>query len=247
LKNQELTEMIIREVMKRLANHGQKALAVFTGGTAGFEEAVGQLNTMRNHGWNISILFTFSAEMIYGRDFLQHHLEGYPLYFENSLDRSLDLLQDTDKILLPVLTMNTAVKIALGISDTPATHLISNALLEGIPVIAAGDACNPRLYMQKRSRRGAEQYMKKLEDYLKTLEDYGIKIVPCANLYEAVAPEKPSVQSENREAKRRVITKEDILQAKRDGSMKIVLDSNSKVTPYAEETAGELGVEILCI
>jgi len=247
LKNQELTELIIREVMRRLAKQGQKALAVFTGGTAGFEEAVRQLEAMRNNGWDISILFTFSAETIYGRDSLQRQLEGYSLYFESSLDRNIDLLRNTDKILLPILTMNTAVKIALGISDTPATHLISNALLEGIPVIAAKDACNPRLHMQKNFHQGAEQYVKKLEAYLKTLEDYGIKIVPCANLCEAAATEPIPVPGETREAKRRVITKEDVLQAKRDGSMKIVLDRNSKVTPYAEEAAGELGVEILCI
>lgn len=49
------------------------------------------------------------------------------------------------------------------------------------------------------------------------------------------------------EKKNRVITRADVMRAKNDGSMKIMISGNTKVTPYAKDAAAELGVEILCI
>lgn len=263
MRSQEIIELIVREVVKRLSGPGRKALAVFTGGTAAFEEAVSQMKKMQAGGWDVSILFTAGAEKIYERDDLRRRLEGFELFFESCLEKDHDLLDRKECILIPILTINTAAKIALGIADTPATHLISNALLGGIPIIAAKDACNPGERMGSRAGLGAQNYARVLENHLKSLEDFGIRLVPCENLYEAApaqidktdAAGKAAVgrtdaadrSQTNGSAKVRMITKEDIVSAKRNGSLRITLDKKTKITPYAREAAGELGVEIICI
>jgi putative phosphotransacetylase len=47
--------------------------------------------------------------------------------------------------------------------------------------------------------------------------------------------------------KARIITRADVMQAKFDGSMRIMASGGTKITPLAKDAAGELGVEILCI
>lgn len=249
MNKKELTELIIKEVMRRLSKSEKKALVLFTGGTAGFEEGFRQVKELRESGWNITILFTAGAEKIYGCDYLQSKFEVFDLYFESKFSTSHDFLKDINLMLIPILTMNTAVKIALGIADTPATHLVSRALINGIPIVAAKDACNSRDHKADTGGfgKGAEVYRKKLDSYVQTLEEYGVKLVPCKNICESVASIENKDQSHHDGMKKRIITKEDILKAREDGTMKIIVGSNTKVTSYAEEIAGEIGVEILCI
>ncbi len=248
MNHAELTEIIIEEVMKRIAKPGKKALAVFTGGTGGFEEAVEQVHKLRLDGWMIDILFTFGAENVFSRGYLQDRFEGFNVYFEND-NRNRSFLEEICLLLIPVMTVNTAIKIALGISDTPATHLVSSALINGIPVLAAKDAANPRNARTDNFRSGirAEAYVRKLDGYVKTIEEYGVTMVACRNLSEAARSIGSREQNTDHGMKKKLITKEDIISARNGGSEKIFVDSGTIVTPYAEETACELGVEILCL
>lgn len=245
----ELTELIIKEVMKRVEKSKKKALAIFTGGTVGFEEAVCQVKKLREDGWGIDILFTVGAEKLHSKEYLQDIFEGLGVYFESEYTNH-NLLRDTCMVLIPIMTVNTAVKIALGISDTPATHLISRALINGIPVVAAKEASDPRNYRSENFHAGAraEAYSRKLSSYVKNIEEYGVAIVACRDLSEAaVRSVGTGERNSDNNLKKRFITKEDIVNAKKNGSGKIFSDSNTIVTSYAKEIAGELGVEILCI
>lgn len=241
-------DYVVLEVMKEIVKSGKKALALFTGGTGGFEEAVQQVKNLREDGWSIDILFTAGAEKLYSKGYLQDKLEGFDLYFESEYTNH-HFLGGICMVLIPVLTVNTAVKIALGISDTPATHLVSGALINGIPIVAAKDAGNPRNNRLDNLRSGirSEAYARKLDSYVKTIEEYGVTLVACRDLSEAARSIGSRERGVDAGPKKRIITKEDIVSAKKDGSRKIFVDSNTKVTSYAEEIAGELGVEILCI
>lgn len=248
MTDSELTEMIIGEVMKRIAKSRNKAIALFTGGTGGFEEAVRRINELREDGFCIDILFTAGAETLFSKEYLQERFNGFDFYFESE-NGNRDFLRDISMLLIPVLTRNTAVKVALGISDTPATHLISEALLRGIPIVAARDASDSRNNNEDRSRRSmrTEAYARKLDGYVKTIEEYGVTLVACKDLSAAVRMTGSRERSTDSDLKKRIITKEDVVSAGKDGSGKIFVDSSTIVTPYAEEIAGELGVEILCI
>lgn len=246
MDNHDLVERIINEVMKRLGNPRNKALAIFTGGTAGYDQAVDQVLKMKAEGWEITVLLTTGAELVFSESNLSSRLSGIEILQESGLRDVTALLNDKKCILIPILTMNTAAKIALGIADTPVTHLISDALLGGIPVAAATDACNPRSRMKPNASKGTEAYAKALENHLKELERYGIRMVPCGELYKTAAAWLKEEAPPGSKGPKRILTKEDVVQLKNSGNTCLVLETGMKITPYAAEAAKELGVEIIC-
>ncbi|HWQ78604.1 MAG TPA: phosphate propanoyltransferase [Anaerovoracaceae bacterium] len=255
----------VQIVSKTEKKSGIKVLALFTGGTGGFEEAAGQVGKLKEAGWEIGALFTAGAEKLFSKEYLQKKFEGFDLCFESQYGNQ-NLLKDVRLMLIPVLTVNTLTKVALGIADTPAAHLIAGALMNGIPVVAAKDACDARSFRKSVSGAGnqSEAFARKIDGYVKTAEEFGITLVSSRDLFEtatvignppnsakakasaAVSPRKSTAGS-TESPKNRIITREDVVRAKQDGSMKIIISGSTKVTPFAKDAAGELGVEILCI
>lgn len=249
LEHTELIELIIKEVMKRIGKTGKKALALFTGGTIGFEEACRQIEKLRGDSWDIRLLFTDAAEKIHQKERIRKQFIGFDVCFESEFVTEQDFLENIDLMLIPVMTINTAAKTALGISDTPAAHLVSSALINGIPIIAAKDACNPENHLKSglKANKQAEVYIKKIKNHIETMESYGIKLVSVCGLHEAAVLSADSESKIKGGIRKKIITKEDIIQAKQDGSMKVIIGKNSSITSYAKDAADELGVEIVCI
>ena len=277
IKSGDLVRIIAKNGRSSGEGFGRKALALFTGGTGGFEEACRQIRMLKDDGWEICVLFTAGAERLFSKEALENRFKGFELYFESRCGNR-NLLQDVRLVLIPVLTVNTLTKIALGIADTPAAHLIAGALMNGIPIVAAKDACDARTFRKgvPGSEKPSEAFAAKIDGYMKTVEGFGIRMVRAADLFRAsamaisVSPAGSAAAASGKflngaeyggmkgtcgmkgisgvanRGKTRIITREDVVRAWQDGSMKITICGNTKVTPYAKDAAGELGVE-LCI
>lgn len=270
IRSGDLVRIIAKDGNPSAEGGGRKALALFTGGTGGYEEACRQIRKLKEDGWEVSVMFTAGAERLFSKEHLESRFKDFDLHFESRCGNQ-NLLQDVRLVLIPVLTVNTLTKIALGIADTPAAHLIAGALMNGIPIIAAKDACDARTFRKgvSGSEKPSEAFAAKIDGYVKTLEGFGIRMVPAAELSRASAaavsappagqaaaasgkPQNGADRSGMKRAagsdreKTRFITREDVVRAWQDGSMKITIGGNTKVTPYAKDAAGELGVEI-CI
>ena len=65
--------------------------------------------------------------------------------------------------------------------------MIAGALMNGIPVIASKDACDPRTFRKEAPGAGRESevFARKIDGYAKMLEGFGIRLVPAADLSRA--------------------------------------------------------------
>lgn len=258
-------DSIVKEVLRRLEKPQKNALVIFTGGSLGFNQAVKQLNLLKEKGWNLKVFLSKNAEKVLTLELISRLLKIDEVLVESTLSDENMLLEDMRAVIFPVLTMNSAAKIALGIADTIATHTAASAIMRGLPIIAAKDGCDPKNKERLKGRfsKVPNAYVKKINSYLKDLIDYGIKLVEAEAIYETVkscsmgstvkiqdqAEEVNSdiVNRKEQTIDKRLITREDVMLAKNQGLKEIYVARNTIITALAKDASRELGVEIKCI
>lgn len=237
---------IVEEVLRRLKKSPKKALIIFTGGTIGFNESIQQIRKLLEDGWNLKVLLSKSAEFVLTSKLIKEQLKIEDIYLESEVTDIKALYTGIDLLIIPVLTINTAAKIALGISDTLATYIVSCGIMKGIPIVAAKDACD--LKNSTRLSLGYDKtpavYLNKINSYLNTLEEYGIKLVDSNELYDAVVHNTNQFEFQSNILNKRVITTEDIIKAKQKNE-EIIVPEDAIVTLLAYDVAEEMGVKIV--
>ncbi|TEB05412.1 phosphopantothenoylcysteine decarboxylase [Pelotomaculum schinkii] len=185
--SKETVELIVREVLKQLGEvpskpDGLKLLVLFSGGKLGADEALAQLKELRASGYQITAAFTPSAKRVLGIDWFSSVLPDSEIVTESDVLSPLDFVKDADMIAVPVLTLNTAAKVAFGIADNLMTTLFMQGLLQGKPIIAAKDACDVNHPMCPKSLKSSQVYVNRLQENCKILEKYGVLLVNAADL-----------------------------------------------------------------
>jgi len=183
----EVIEYITQEVLKQLAERQNKPdrlklLALFSGGKLGADMALSQLKELWAGGCQITAVFTPGAERVLGTDWLKTCLPDVEIITESTVSSYGDFVQSTDMIVVPVLTMNTAAKVAVGIADNLLTTILMQGLLQGKQIIAAGEACDPDHFLRPKSKRTSQVYHNRLKENCRILETYGILLVKAAEL-----------------------------------------------------------------
>lgn len=254
MNGNEALNWIIDEVIRRLEARRKTALVIFTGAAIGFQESVPQLKGLLAEGWNLRVLLSNSAEYVLTPQLIKEQLNMKEVYLEREVKGLNALYKDMGQMIIPTLTLNTAVKIALGIADTLTTNVVAHGLMEGIPIIAAKDGCD--LKNPTRLQLGMDKtptaYLMKMEQYLNTLESYGIRLVKASQLYSAVTKGHidifSSKQSQEQQAfytvTKRVLSRADIMEAKSMGSV-LQVPTTTIITSLARDTAKELDIRII--
>jgi hypothetical protein len=246
---------IVDEVIYRIENSPKKALVIFTGGSLGFNKSIKELKELKQNGWQLKVLLSKSAEEIYTKEGLKNILawDDVKIYSENDIYDIRDCCKDVDKVIIPVLTINTAAKVALSIRDNLITNIVAHCLMTGIPIVAAKNACDPMDEEREKIGMGkSNSYYKNVQNnYLITLESYGIKLVSADNLYKAVLGKKKNkIQEQSKTIKniimhnKKLLTKSDIIAASHfNKDLKIL--AGTIVTPSAKDAARTMGVKII--
>ena len=248
-----LTEKVIEEVMKRLNTKKPKALVIFTGSTSGYDESNRQVKLLADQGWEIEVIVNRCSEGIFTKEKFNSDFQGITLYFESRYPLDKDMLDGVDIILIPVLTVNFAAKMALGISDTPVSALVSYGLINGIPIIGVEAACLPENRIRKdcRNNKKPEAYYNMIRGYLSRLEEFGVKMVSIEKLHDEAESQCLKLFNGNTKKQENpmidVITKEYIMDMQKIGLNQVTVRKKAIITALAKETASELGVEIICI
>lgn len=257
LNAEELLNSIVEEVIKRLRIKMKRATVLFTGGAIGFSEALQQIKLLQDDGWDLNILLSNSAEYVLTPQLIKEKLGTPKVYVEKEIKELSPFYQGVGAFIIPTLTLNTAVKIALGIADTMVTNLASNIIMQGVPFIAAKDSCD--LQNPIRSEIGLDKapkaYLDKMGEHLITLESYGVKLVDAKDLYQAVQmnvftfsnQKNQALESSNQiyQYKKKVLTRNDIAEAKQQKAMILKIPPTTILSPLALETARDLGVKII--
>lgn len=246
----EMARLIVEEVCRRI-NSGEEdrpglnVLALFCGGLRGAEEAIASLYACRKFS-TVRAVLTPSAEKVIGKTMLEEKLAPEEILTDASGRTELELIEKADLLVIPVLTRNTAAKIACGIADNLATNLVMQALLRSKPVIAARDGCN-------LGPGGSVNpvYKARLAGNIRQLEQYGVVFTGAAGLGEELKRmfRQSGVPASSKDCEGgsapvfsgKILTRADVTIW--SGEV-LSLQPDTLITPSARDAAAERGVEL---
>jgi hypothetical protein len=252
-----LVKIITREVFNKI-NSQEKShkanclpkkniLAIYTGGSIGFEQSLRELAEMTDWA-NITIFLSHAASSIYPENEVFSRINPVEIIRNGIATSSFyGRLNDFDAVLIPVLTINTTAKLANGICDTGTTSLIIAALTRGIKVIAAKNAADVQDEERKRKARAPAStgIIKMAGDNLNRLESLGIVLVNISHLSKTLSysSNKPQT-SYSMQHKKNIVASMDITPDVIDkGYLKV--DDNSIITPLALDMIKQHGIEVI--
>ncbi|HMM21111.1 MAG TPA: flavoprotein [Selenomonadales bacterium] len=262
MQEEKLVELVTREVLRRLAEGPAEApekapgrpkniLALFTGGTIGLEQGLTALAGLKPLA-AVSVVLSEAAEQVVGKDRIYGRLGGETPVVTACCPYPGKILRAADVVVIPVLTQNTAAKLAHTLSDTMVTTLVLQALMLGKPVIVAANAADPRDSWRASAGMGRSPagLVRALQDNLKKLEGLGAVLVDAGSL---AAECRKYLAAKEQEAPvgrpgtgRRLIDAGAVREAALAGSGKrLKVPAGALVTPLARDMAGELGVELV--
>ncbi|MBE3585861.1 hypothetical protein [Desulfofundulus thermocisternus] len=203
MTGEELVNRIVEEVLRRL-NRGQvpapslpghcRILVVVTGGTIGARVALAELahlKSQRGLGVEYFILFSRSAAAIHDPGKWRQELQAVDVLIEGESNRGrhTELLKLCDLVVVPVLTRTTAARLASMLLDSAAAEVVVDALMQGLPVIAASDAADPTSegFARLGMNRGRLPLVQAMKENLEKVAAFGVILVPARELGGAVA------------------------------------------------------------
>lgn len=255
VEHEQLAELVIAEVLRRLGLKADnkaankqvqpRVLAVFTGGTTGLETALTELQLLQANA-EIIVALSPAAEKIAGAARIREKLGADIALITTQSPYGGDLLADIELVLVPVLTQNTAAKLALTLADTFVTTVILRALLCGKPVLAVPDAADPK-QVQSKAARPAPALVRALQDNLKKLETFGIAFASVNQL--AAEARKLIVSTGTVEAAqaitKTVIDAAAVTAAAKNGRKTLIIPKGSIITPLARDVARDCNMEFI--
>lgn len=262
----ELVQRVLYLIAQRLHEQNEEefyAIAVFTGATAGFREALASLEQLMMSGTEVRIVLSNSAERIYGER-IRERLLPWPTASLSTGERWFCELEGAKGVVVPMLSVNTLSKVSGLMADSVATNLILQALFMGKPVVAAIDGCEPGNSDRKKLALdgGTSALQQALGERLLRLNDFGCSLVKsrdlgwfCGRLLDE--KNQPPVTPENK-----VIAPVKLPAATSDGTLSVTMvdaalvrqavrekknikiGSGGVITPLALELAQQQGLQI---
>ncbi|MDR3589832.1 MAG: flavoprotein [Negativicutes bacterium] len=260
MQQENLVERIAREVMRQLNSKATadlsprrvpKILALFTGGTIGLAPGLAALGELRSRPTDIGVVLSPAAENVIGAARIKEAL-GPDIPLLTTRDPYPGkMLRETDVVVVPVLTQNTAAKLARAFSDTVVTTLVLQALMLGKPVLVAVNAADPHdgWRVSAGMGRAPAGLARMLQDNLKKIEGLGVRLVDVRQLagetgrfFERNLTRQPAAAAA---ATKVLIDAAAVKAAQINGSRRLDVPRGAVVTPLAVDAARDLGVELV--
>lgn len=141
-------ERIVREVVAGLLARRQEAqrprrvLMLFSGASTGYLVGMEAIHGLAAAGHKVTAVLSPAASHVIGAD----KVEAAGAHFIVKPDSWLcapDVVNRSDLILVPTMTMNLAARLAAGLMDSLVSTLILGGVLAGKPVLAVRDGADP--------------------------------------------------------------------------------------------------------
>ncbi len=183
----ELISRIVKEVLNALnldqkTNISKKKItAVFTGGKIDYQKSINQLKNLDNKfeiDWQL--IFSESAEEVLDCQNIAAELGAQIVDAKSALTN----IKDRDLVIVPILTMNSAAKLASHFLDTDVIYYIFKSLILGLPVIAAKNAAdlNGEGWQEFGLNKLPEPLLADNQQHLAKLQSYGIKVIDALKI-----------------------------------------------------------------
>lgn len=248
----EIITKVVALVRARMAADAkqQRVLMLFSGASTGYVVGMEtiQLLTQANH--NLTVFMTASALHVIGEDNVRR-AGAQEIIGPQQWVNTPKLVRESDLVLVPTLSMNTAARLALGLMDSLFSTLVLGALLAEKPVIAVCDGADPYGnggLIFSDTNTGAAALRQKLAGNLSTLIDFGVNLVKEEEFVTAVlhqlqpAAPQPAPASPARvlsvgmgNGRSPILTAADLAACQFGSSLH--LPAGTRLTPLAQETA----------
>ena len=158
-------------------NADRYVLALFTGATAGFTQALSGLEHLMLNGTMLRVLASKSANHLYG-DVLENQIMPWPNAEVMEEDSWFSQVQQCAGVVIPMLSVASLSRVCSMTPDTVAANIILQALFMGKPVVAAIDGAAPNSPDRKLLGldQGAPALMEALAHRLVQFSDFGARL-----------------------------------------------------------------------
>lgn len=221
-------------------------MIVFTGTNTGLDETIGEFKTLKSKGCTFDIAVSRSGEKILDMKEINGQLSPQKVYTENNSFSKTDFMKGIDGVLVPMLTQNTAIKLALGIQDQLIPRLLWQALWEGKPVWMNLDGL-----LQHKGLPASHTFMvKQIKETIEKLEKMKVKPLKKPFNIEEQLQSNTNISKEFYKEEQQVntgrfvITEKDVLNFS-PSNREMIVPRGSIITPLARDTAKERGIKII--
>ena len=180
-----VVDTIVQRVIERLAERQIvyaspcRVLMLFSGASTGYVAGLKAIRMLSGAGHPLHVVLSASALHVIGEDNVRKagadKLSGPDAWLN-----APKVIGESDVVLVPTLSMNTAAHLALGLMDSLLTTLILGARLADKPVVAVSagadpNGCGGRVFSVTNA--GAPALRAVLGEHLTTLKSFGIQLV----------------------------------------------------------------------
>jgi len=157
----------------------RRVLMLFSGASTGYVVGMDTIKMLSQAQHKLTVFMTASAMHVIGEGNVRK-AGAAGIIGPQQWVNTPGLVRETDLVLVPTLSMNTAARLALGLMDSLFSTLVLGALLANKPVVAVCDGADPYGnggLVFSANNEGATALRQHLSRNLSTLIDYGVKLV----------------------------------------------------------------------
>ena len=182
-----IVDYISDQVILRYVNASKQAAVLFTGALIGYQDAVNSLRELKEDGWKFTAVLSAAAGQLLTEERIRNDIDPDAIYVEGAPVNGRKIIDDSQFVIVPCLTINTAAKVANCINDNLITNMIYYSMTSGKPIVAAVDGCCPdNKVREQKGFKVTEAYKARLRRNLEDMITYGIHLTTDVNLFEKV-------------------------------------------------------------
>ena len=258
---QALIDEIVAKVIAKLQTRmiaavpKKRVLMLFSGASTGYVVGMEMINMLTQANHELTVFMTASALHVVGEENVRKAGAKEIIGPQQWVDTP-GLVRQSDLVLVPTLSMNTAARLALGLMDSLFSTLVLGALLADKPVIAICDGADPYGkggLIFSDDFEGAPALRDQLTANLGTLIGYGVNLVGADQFATAVvrqlrtgvrpAAPAPAVQRFEGNGRSSVVSVEDLYAWQPGATLR--LSSSSRLTPLARDYAEQQNLKLV--
>lgn len=262
--NKEQIDEIVSQVLIRLAERiiadapPRRVLMLFCGAGSGYTAGMQAIRLLSAAGHPLTVALSPAARYLITEEKVRQ--AGAANVLPDGWVNAPALVSESELVLVPTLSMNTAARLALGLMDSLVNTLVLGALLAGKPVLAVCDGANPYGHGGEvfgGDGSAAPALRARMSQNLMTLVDYGVELVGegefLLRLARRLQPTPPppvqetapdgGANGQQRTLQAGVVTAGDLQGLPYGGVLR--LPAGARLTPLAQDQARSLSLRLV--
>ncbi|MAJ73418.1 hypothetical protein CMK13_10450 [Candidatus Poribacteria bacterium] len=232
-------ELIVRERLAQMNKDKAKSiLVVLDGGMASINDFLNQLTSCRQEGCEVVIVASLLAAESYDLGSVKSY--NLNVWTEFSIREGViqQFLKNADVVLVPVLSVTIMAKLVLGISDTPISYLLEQALFKKKTVLAVDQdyPIGQSAYAHYLSQKAAE--------YRQSLQGIGLTLVPANQISNVIVGQKASVYFHRLAGQKTELLSQNWIRKLPQNIEVVICPRSTIITPLAREEAKKRNINI---